>query len=118
MRLLVIAAATVAAAVPALIAVRLAKVTFAELRGLHITVLEMKRRMSVARVASSDPHECPDARPRVSFDGGGDPEHYGSSKDAFIGRGASWWTFLTEGRLYSTRPAYEREPSDDFPLHA
>lgn len=47
----------------------------AEVRNLKGALAEVKRRMSVARVAAVPPCD-EDPRPRVDFSGGGDPDGY------------------------------------------
>jgi hypothetical protein len=69
---------------------RLAAVTLDELRALRVTVLEVKRRMSVARTETGE---------RVSFDAGGDPEGYGEAKRGYMGPG-DLLAFLRHGLVH------------------
>lgn len=62
---------------------KLARSMGKELYALQRVTLEMKRRMSTARVGPAEPGL--DQRPRVSFAEGGDPEGYGKAVEQFCG---------------------------------
>ncbi len=78
--------AVLGAALPTIVLVRLARLTFTELRALRVDLLDVRRRMSTARVEPTcDKDE--DQRSRVSFHEPGDPERHGAWAEKYRGSG-------------------------------
>lgn len=107
--LLLTLGAVLGAAASAALTFRVAALTLAELRHLHRVVLELKRRLSVARVDETCASES-DERSHLNLSEPGDPQGYGAQLEANYCGDGDIWRWLAEGCAHDGRPIVPQQP--------